>query len=161
MTSTHTLSSFALLCLIYVLSIGSVIVNVYHIIILLNPGHSRASRSASSIAAPTTSVIASHPHCPTMLTPSGQPSPSSPAAIGTLSAGRPAREAGTVRTSCVYAPSPARSSIRGAVRTADGCKRTCTPESFGAAERASGFGTRKTRIKSSRMRWRRRWARKK
>ena len=57
---------------------------------------------------------------------------------------------GTVRTSCVYAASPDCSSKCGAVRIADGCKRTWTPGSFGAAGRASGLGTRKTRIKSSR-----------
>ena len=143
----HSHAIFALFCLIYVLSKVSVIVPRYHIIYSLpREYHCRASRSASSITDPTTRVIASHPHCPTMLTPSGQPSPSAPTASDTLSAGRPAREAGTVRTPCVYASSPACSSKCGAVQIADGCNRTRTPGSFGAGERASGLGTRKTHI---------------
>jgi len=74
---------------------------------------------------------------------------------------RSARETGTVRASCVFASGPACSSKRGTVRIADGCKRTCMPGLFGAAERTSGLGTQKTRIMSSRMHWRRHWACKK
>ena len=43
-------------------------------------------------------TVFSCPHCPTRLTPTGHPS--SPSPIGTLNAGSPASEAGTVSTSC-------------------------------------------------------------
>jgi len=60
-----------------------------------------------------------------MLTPTGHPS--APEQAGTLSAGKPAKDAGTVRTSCTYVSRPELIDVEeaagkrcGAVRIAEG-----------------------------------------
>lgn len=89
--------------------------------------------SRHSMASPMASTILSVPHCPTKLKPIGNRTSFLCSACqcfrtGMESAGSPANEEGTVRTSCTYVFSSdlgpeLLSDNSGAVRIADGCKR--------------------------------------
>jgi hypothetical protein len=97
---------------------------------------------------PTCSTNSSLPHCPTTLTPTGHPS--APEQAGMLSAGKPARDAGTVSTSWTYVSRPesglfvgsdeeGERGSSGAVRIAEGWRRTSMFVLIGSDE-AEVFG---------------------